>query len=86
MLNTLEAMGVLESDTKTINVYCMLLGSSVIRISDDEDAKTINERKQKILSNSGLSADEIVRLKERLGADFLTDSYYIKKFELIEED
>lgn len=86
LLNTLEAMGVLESDTKTINVYCMLLGSSVIRISDDEDAKTINERKQKILSNSGLSADEIVRLKERLGADFLTDSYYIKKFELIEED
>ena len=79
-------MGVLHFDGSSIIIDRFLIGTDTVKLADKESMTVLKARKEKLIKKSGLSADEIVGLKEKYGREFMTDDYFLKEFDVIEEN
>lgn len=88
LLNVLEAMGILENGRNSIEIQTFLVSPILLISGDKEPDEIVKNRFEKIKEyyykgNVELPQDEISILKEMFGKDFMTENYFLKKFEFI---
>ncbi len=82
LINVLDAVGVLDQSSSEINVCCFVPAFKVMKLSSDENDEVILNRLFKFytfLSTGEVTyhADEISKLKEMFGIEFLTSNYHL---------
>lgn len=86
LLNLLETMRMIHFDRNNIVVDYFLIGTDSVRLIEKEPFHDLKKRKEKLIAQKGLSADEIIGLKEKYGKEFLTEDYFLKCFDVIKEE
>jgi superfamily II DNA or RNA helicase len=77
LLNILDTLGIINQRTREIEVLTFVPAKEVMRLNDKETKDIIFERIQNITNAKALESDEVSRLKELYGTDFLTEKYYL---------
>ena len=86
LLNLLETMKMLHFEGSNIVVDRFLIGTDTVKLDDKESVSTLKDRKEKLIEKKGLTAEEIIGLKEKYGKEFMTDDYFLKEFDVIKEE
>lgn len=87
LLNVLESIGVIRTDRSNIYVQKFMLCNALIRLTADETAALLNQRKAGIMDGSFNDGEVLNKLRERMGKNFCTKDYHLNQYEMvIEED
>jgi hypothetical protein len=86
LLNILESLGLLKQDRSTVTLQTFLAASVTLRMSPRESDHEVVERLQRLVTAwpdraVGIPDEELSRLREAFGPDFLTQDYFLSPLE-----
>jgi superfamily II DNA or RNA helicase len=79
LFNILEALGIINQTSSEIEVLTFVPVKEIFRLNDKETEDIVNDRIYKFKNGIELKANEVSRLKELYGSDFLTKYYYLSR-------
>lgn len=86
LLNILEAIGVLENGRNRVEMKLFLVSPSLLKSGAKEPEELLKDRFEAVKKyysegKIAIRGNEISKLKEMFGKDFLTSQYYLERFE-----